>query len=625
MNAETGAGTGRRGGHREADQPVWPFFVALVVAWAAVQLAAPLSLGVELYRGAQLDSDGYTRLLRVQQLLAGEGWFQTRLVHSNWPWGDPNHWTRPLDVLIVGLALPVTPLLGSAGALTLAGSLVSPLLHLAACIAMFWAVAPVASREARVFAMPALLAQPGALAYGTLGRADHHMLLVLLTLVAIGAWIRVLRAPQEVRPTLVAGVACGSALWVSPEGLLPIGLVFGAAGASWLVRGEGIAAAALRFTGALAATVALAIVVERPPAEWFAAEYDRISVAQITMCALAAAFWVGAHLLDRRGAPRRLRTGFVAGAAPLLVLLLHGLHPGYYQGPGAHIHPELDALIMPYIEELQPLFGWGLAALSDVLVQLGGALIAGPLVIVAWKRTREPGRADGFLLILAALCVFVVLAGLQRRFLGYAGIGIALGLVPAIDMLFKSAQRIPEGVKRRLVRIGGLAGLLAGPLLVGGLLGLAPGAQAANLQDEGVACSVPAAAGLLADPSGFGSHARTVAVHINMGPEIAWRTGHRIVSGPYHRSHHGMLDLVETFTTPDEAVWRGHLQSREVEVVLLCPSTDAGFLGTGPEESLYHLLLRGPIPSGFAEQPLPESAGLEGFRLFEWLDARPTP
>jgi asparagine N-glycosylation enzyme membrane subunit Stt3 len=565
-------------------------------------------------------TDGYTRLLRVQQLLSGGGWFETRLTHSNWPWGDPNHWTRPLDVVILLLAAPLAPFLGTKGALIAAGALVSPLFHFLACVAMYWASAPVASREARVLAMPVLLAQPGALAYGTLGRADHHMLLVLLFLLTIGAWLRVGEQPLRRRFVVLAGLFAGLALWISPEGLLTVGFVFAVSGISWLVGREGMARAGLQFTAVLATVVSVAVMVERPPLDWLAVEHDRISVAHLTMCLIAAAFWLAAMHAEASGWSQKARIALLGAASPVSLVLLGALHPGYFQGPGSHIHPELYALIMPHIEELQPIVGWSVPDLARTVFQLGGALVGFPLAIMALRHPRSTAARRSLMVLLLLLPAMVFAAGYQMRLLGYASVSIALTVVAGLDwMLFKIGQPAP-GVLSRVKRVGAVAGILVGPLIVGGLLTSAakqegPGVKGASGRTP--ECRGPAIADVLGSMNMPSGAKRTLAVHVNMGPELAWRSGHRILSGPYHRSDHGMLDLVETLTTDDAATWRRQIRTREISLILLCPSRDAHMLGTGGEDSLYHRLLDGRLPDGFSPVELPEHPGMSGFHLFE--------
>ena len=78
--------------------------------------------------GNLVDSDGYARLVRIQRLLETGAWFDVGLPRANRPDGGTLHWTRPLDVLLIILALPLAGLIGFSKALFWAGVLVSPLL-----------------------------------------------------------------------------------------------------------------------------------------------------------------------------------------------------------------------------------------------------------------------------------------------------------------------------------------------------------------------------------------------------------------------------------------------------------------------------------------------------------------
>ena len=78
--------------------------------------------------GNLVDSDGYARLVRIQRLLETGAWFDVGLPRANRPDGGTLHWTRPLDVLLIILALPLAVLIGFSKALFWAGVLVGPLL-----------------------------------------------------------------------------------------------------------------------------------------------------------------------------------------------------------------------------------------------------------------------------------------------------------------------------------------------------------------------------------------------------------------------------------------------------------------------------------------------------------------
>ena len=78
--------------------------------------------------GNLVDSDGYARLVRIQRLLETGAWFDFGLPRANRPDGGTLHWTRPLDVLLIILALPLAALIGFSKTLFWAGVLVGPLL-----------------------------------------------------------------------------------------------------------------------------------------------------------------------------------------------------------------------------------------------------------------------------------------------------------------------------------------------------------------------------------------------------------------------------------------------------------------------------------------------------------------
>ena len=71
--------------------------------------------------GNLADSVGYARLVRVLRLVETGGWFDSTLPRANWPYGGSLHWTRPLDVILIALALPVAAFTGFATALYWAG------------------------------------------------------------------------------------------------------------------------------------------------------------------------------------------------------------------------------------------------------------------------------------------------------------------------------------------------------------------------------------------------------------------------------------------------------------------------------------------------------------------------
>ena len=133
-------------------------------------------------------------------------------------------------------------------------------------VALAWAAQPILSREARMLACLALLLQPAVLAYASLGRPDHHALLLLLFIdPARPARSDCCAIRRALRMADAAGLTAAVALWVSPEALAFIVPSLRALGAVWLLGETAAAAAIRRYLVALTATLAAAWLIERGP------------------------------------------------------------------------------------------------------------------------------------------------------------------------------------------------------------------------------------------------------------------------------------------------------------------------------------------------------------------------
>ncbi|MDG2480698.1 MAG: hypothetical protein P8Q36_07500, partial [Alphaproteobacteria bacterium] len=102
-----------------------PFLAALLVA---IMHALVLVLGEPAALEGRLpDSDCYARLMRIEALLLGGGWYDGLLPLLNAPDGLVMHWTRPFDLVVILVALPLMVFLPLGDALLWAGVFVSPL------------------------------------------------------------------------------------------------------------------------------------------------------------------------------------------------------------------------------------------------------------------------------------------------------------------------------------------------------------------------------------------------------------------------------------------------------------------------------------------------------------------
>ena len=267
-----------------------------------IQVLLALTGIVPVLDGSLADSDAYMRLTRVLHLHDGGAWFDPREPRINPPEGHVQHWTRPLDALLLAGAWLLEPLLGFDRALHLWGVLISPVLLGARARAR--SPGPPRRRSIatrRLLACLVLLTQPTVLAYTSVGRPDHHSLLLLLAVVLIGLTARLAATPRDRRAALLAGAIAGARHLDQPRGddlhrrqPRHARAVLAAGTPAWRAPTATICWPRPR-------SLAGGLLLERAPAELLALESDRLSIVHVLLFALIAAFWMIVDRAERAG------------------------------------------------------------------------------------------------------------------------------------------------------------------------------------------------------------------------------------------------------------------------------------------------------------------------------------
>lgn len=621
MNSSTGYAQVEAGGLKGPEESVYsaPHLLAFVLLWGLAQAAAVLVHQPDVLAGAQVDADGYMRLVRVHALLETGDWFNSTVERSNWPYGESHHWTRPLDVVIIALALPFRLFMNTPEAVAVAGALISPLCHLAICVAAVWVIYPVVPGQERFLAMPAMLAQPGLLAYGSAGRADHHALIFLLFLLALGAWLRVLLDPRLTRSAFLAGMLAGVGIWVGPESLLPLAVMFASGGLAWVIDGNRMAAANRWLCLGLVAGVTFSIIIERTPSLWLAPAFDQISVAHLVMSLIALGFWGLAPLAGwadswiRRGGVAAI--GAVTSAGALLVL-----YPSFLRGPWADVDPDVVRVWLQHVEELQPLFPADASLIGRYIIFMAPAALFIPAVASWLRRDRKGAFRHVWILFLLSLAVYIPLASVQMRFSAYSGIMFGLLAVELLRRSFARIAALQRPSHAAILRVAAMTGVFLGSVLLGGAAGIVLGDSEMSAGDPNLAgggCDIPAISIVLADPEGLGARPATIAAFIDFGPELLYRTPHRVLAGPYHRNYQGILAAYSLMTTSDSGDALRIVRERGVDLLLICPAVDQPYYGAR-EDAFYNTIRHGALPSWLRrfELPYEESA----FEVFVVVD-----
>jgi hypothetical protein len=567
--------------------------------------------------GGLLDTDSYTRLIRVFELLNGAEWYDQPFSRANAPYGHTLHWTRPLDALLIMGAGLLTPFFGLERALHWAGVFLSPVLYLGLVAALVWSLAPVMERPTRAFAALLLAFQPVVAIYLFPGRADHHGLILLMFTLLLGCAMRFFDE-RRCSPMLcvLAGVVAGLGLWVSVEFLVALFLTLGVLALGWCFVGPRFGRHGIYLAFGLVAALTAALFAEQSPARLFEPVFDRISFVHWTVGAAALAFFVALRLYDRS-----LLAGFGAGlgvAARCVTVLLVGsaftglfwlAYPLFFQDPLLSYDPRLSFL--GQISELKPVVDADGPSFGRILTYLGGAFVA---LLFCFRLVVKQARGESrptWLMLTVTLGVYIILTVQQVRWGIYAG-------VLATPALAELANSVTERLGRRVSRLGrlcayGLLLCLLGPLPLLAGHQVSAWENASRSKPVQTTCSLGSLSRLLSDPAGYGDRPRTILTNMYVGPELLYRTPHRVIATPYHRNSAGILAVsaIMNATDPEDAYRM--LIARAVDLILLCPQTKERPALGGP--NFGDRILNNQMPEWLREVPLPPDLD-KPFRLF---------
>lgn len=630
-----GAAAQTGGGHAparkralEGRDRLFAWLMLLAVALVHLHLAGSNKFG--LMDGELGDTDAYSRMVRAGDLIRTGDWFDATLDRVNPPQGLKQHWTRPLDALIVAGALPLTLFMETDRALFLSGTLVSPLLHLLGLAVLLWGAGPLLGRGRVPLLGILYLAQIGIVGYSAAGRPDHHALILLLTNAAVVLSLHAAMRPPDRRLSLALGAVMALGLWTGAEFLVTVVGCFAGFGLLWLIGGRHSRAAEKMAWAGLgaAATGALALLLERGGAFLAPAfEIDRLSAFHVWLLVISAAFFRALRWCEGRNFATdtvRGRTALAAGLAAACGLSIVLLFPQF---------PALDLVPMdPFyrltryrnILEFQPLLsGYAvatsglIAALAKAVAQIGILLPA--LGFLVWMLIKERNDSRTLLwLVLAVmtgvmLVVYTVQGGLEFRDAPFLEL---IAIIPYAELCHRIIHAVGarfSGLRRSLVR----------PVVIAALIGwyVFPAAFTTAEKDEGPvrtgrnACPVRHAAEALRrlnDPGRL----QIVMAFVDFGPEIMYRTPHAVLSIPNHHAQPGYRLTWDAMTARNSEDARPLIAGRGVGFVLLCDSPIiASFYGQlGARGTFREALLAGNAPGWLRPEALPQAA--EGFRLY---------
>ena len=230
----------------------------------------------------------------------------------------------------------------------------------------------------------------------------------------------------------------------------------------------------------------------------------------------------------------------------------------------------LDGMWLEKIGELQPLVG------QDWDTNVGGTLVLLPVVwMIIWavqtQRKRKPGTLIDESVMIVALpsLLFFPMAMMQMRWGAYFGVIVSIAWAVLFQRLldWNGGPKVGRPPGTPILRIPAVLGLVMGHVAIATALALiAPDSQ----EDIQKKCQWRELAPYL-NSAAFGDGTPQVILsHIHQGPEILYRTDHRVVGSPYHRNTQGIMDAYIAVTAKNPEHVRQIMDARNVDYLILC-------------------------------------------------------
>lgn len=572
----------------KAQRPQRSDWLALGAVWL---VAAATLLARSFYANAGapffLDTDDAMRMVVVRDFLGGQAWYDLVQHRLNTPFGAEIHWSRLVDLPLVGLLFLASVFTDPLTAQIVVGT-IWPLLLLAILLWLSLRLTrELVGREGLLPALVLPVLSPAVLTEFTPGRLDHHNVIIVLTLACLLASIVALRRPLMAwLAGLIAATALAVALEAAPLVIAAI-LAFGFAYVADPTRAQNLR----RFGGGLAGGLVLHLAIARPPGRWLDMACDMISPVYVLAGLLVGAAFLLVSFLPPLRAWQRLAILSALGltAAALVALA----YPRCLSGPYGTLDPWLQDNWIAAIVEAKP---WhiSLGELPAYAITVGAPVFLG-LVAAGIAFRQEPQKRLAWLtLIVFLVCASVVMLAQIR--------GARLAVLPAIPAaayLIVAARRAYLN-RQRLVPALALIGawLAASGVILSVVVGLVVNALPDG-RAEIVAASRASKVPCLMSESFAALRAmprQRIMAPIDLGSHLLLETGHEVVAAPYHRNEAGVLDAFRFFNRPVEDA-HAIAKARGLTLLVTCPAMpEMSGSGLGEPNTILSLLAADTLP-----------------------------
>jgi asparagine N-glycosylation enzyme membrane subunit Stt3 len=553
------------------------------------------------------DTDCYMRLVRVRQLHETGRWFDRTIRRSNPPYGEVLHWTRPLDVLLLGGAYAFSIFTDFDKALFFWGVLISPVILGLIAYFLRWTALLLLSKDGPTLAILILMFQGVIINRCQAGRPDHHSLMILLFVLSAGFFIRNIFKPSS--KALLFGLALVNALalWILMEAITWVLITAAFMGCLWIWLGEDYLKKCFIYSASIAAFAAIFLLIERGLGGFASIEYNSISIVHLYLLTVISIVLIPSLIMERftpvlRKRQGRFICGFLAALAAGVAMRL--VFPDFFGGPMVNLDDNIKKIWFTKIQEVQPLLSFSMPAIS---IQVISSFFVALIYVLYLIKTRT-GKNERlcWIYILIMLVCFFVLAAQMLRWAVYAQVIITLLLA---ELAAEAIGKVRPGrlkIWRTLKRITIIIAVSAGFYLL---------ALSVNYFTEVRRMQRPLKQVYLADIckylTGLSKDAdkpMRIVTHLDFGPEILYRTNCEVIATPCSFSTAGITDTYEIMTAESDQRALSLIDKRQADTILLCPQSPEWKFYSKPDcsDTFYQRLKKGDYPKWLKKIELPE-------------------
>ena len=507
------------------------------------------------------DTDSYMWANRMIDWISSGGWFERKFMLSNYPYGEILHWTRPLDVLWLGLYSFFKDFYPLKEAVFISGSFLSPVIGLFFVTAVYFAIKPFYNGFYRLIFMAAIFFPfPFQGAFGFLN-PDHHVLILLLQLISFAFLMRWICYDKK-KSAFLAGLFAAMSIWVTVESWIFFFMVLSVFLSGFVFYKRQLDAAITFVFGAFLTTLIATVI--NPPAQGFLYfDMGRISIAFVAMVGILLLLLkiINRYNIDKYSVLKKIICLIPIGCVSLcwMVALYYPVFTS-----------ELVDVWMYRINEMKS----PLNSVKTTLCYLGTSLVS----IFLWCHIVLCKRKLDFwhLAIGVFLLGYFLLTSYSMRFFIFLSL---YAIIPFVDWIkFKTKDMKKDDLIPNQVMLVSFCYFLGAILII----------SCTNLLLDNEKEKTKL---FLQDNYLLKSGEKTVLSDVFMGPEIIFETGRPVVATPYHRNEEGIMDSHFIFYGTDMNNVYKLLKKHQVEDVFLTVLINNNYYKNAPEDSFYKRIL----------------------------------